>query len=188
MNTYVYDAQSSDAEMTISVASNSNSNVTLSWDSPGNLRAVVNSGYSASTSVVLAANDGLGTQNSASFTITWSSGNKGGEEPPDPCEGPCPQPGFIPKVTDLGPATPNPFNPSTSFFYDLESSSHVLVAIYDVAGRRIRTFVDAKQNRGRYDVTWNGTDSRGLVQPSGVYFILMRANGQQFTSKIVLIK
>lgn len=185
---YISDPESSDGELEITVNSNSSSHATLSWISPGVLRAVYDQSV-GNTIVTLKAYDGLSNQVSSSFTITWiTGGGKGGEEPPDPCEGPCPYPNFMPKVTDLGPATPNPFNPQTNFFYDLEFAGNVKLAIYDVLGRQVRTFVNRHQAAGRYAVTWDGKDDRGMRQSSGVYFAVLVAGGQQFTSKLVLLK
>ena len=187
---HVYDTESLDDQLTLTVYSNSNSQVHYSWIGAGKLRATF-SGTTGQTNVRLRVSDGLGEANSNQFVITWGQGGGGGKEGGGgeyPCESPCNEPGISPKATFLGPAAPNPFNPRTEFFYDLDSGSHVFLAVYDVSGRRVRTFVDRQQNLGRYDVSWDGRDDRGSPQSSGVYFVVLRANGQQFSSKLVLLK
>jgi hypothetical protein len=75
----------------------------------------------------------------------------------------------------LEPNVPNPFNPSTRIRYDLVSQSHVTLRIYDAAGRRVRTLVDATQPPRRYDLQWNGTDDRGHRLAAGVYLCRLEA-------------
>ncbi|MGH7455507.1 MAG: FlgD immunoglobulin-like domain containing protein, partial [bacterium] len=51
---------------------------------------------------------------------------------------------------------PNPFNPSTQIAYDLASSRHVSLKIFNTMGQVVRTLVDGEQPAGRYNVTWDG--------------------------------
>ncbi len=78
---------------------------------------------------------------------------------------------------------PNPFNPTTTIMYDLPKKSHVVIAIYDVLGRDVRTLVNEDKPAGSYRLTF---DAAAL--PSGVYLCRLAAGHFTFVEKIVLIK
>ncbi len=192
VNDRVSDAQSSDAEMELAVVSNSNSLAVWEWTAPGQLRVTFAPDAEGTTQLVLQAGDGLTTTNSNTFQLVWSDTSPGkGYDPPAPCEAPCPTPGrgiIQPVVTDLGPARPNPFNPQTTFFYDLASPDEISLAIYDVRGQRIRELFNGPKRAGRYWSTWDGADDAGRHQASGVYFLVLDAGHQRFSRKLVLLK
>lgn len=60
---------------------------------------------------------------------------------------------------------PNPFNPKTKMRYKLGNLSEVLLKIYDVTGREVKTLVDKHQETGVYEVEFDGS-----ALSSGVYF------------------
>jgi hypothetical protein len=93
-----------------------------------------------------------------------------------------------PLIYNLEQNFPNPFNPATRIDYSIAERSHVFIAAYDVAGRRVSVIVDAEQEPARYSVNWNGTDDAGRTLASGIYFIRYRAGGYTFTRKAVLLR
>ncbi|MCH5375211.1 MAG: T9SS type A sorting domain-containing protein, partial [Planctomycetes bacterium] len=93
-----------------------------------------------------------------------------------------------PKVTALLSAYPNPFNPTTTIRFTLESSGHVAVRVYDAGGRLVRTLSDESMPAGRHSLSWNGRDNAGRQAATGVYFVHMRAGSYEATKKIVLLK
>ncbi|UCB53353.1 MAG: S8 family serine peptidase, partial [Candidatus Zixiibacteriota bacterium] len=50
---------------------------------------------------------------------------------------------------------PNPFNPVTQFSVDLISETHVSLAVYNIAGQRVRTLVDGLLPAGSHTITWD---------------------------------
>ncbi|MFV1981123.1 MAG: SBBP repeat-containing protein, partial [Rhodothermia bacterium] len=66
---------------------------------------------------------------------------------------------------------PNPFNPSTTIQYELAGRANATLAIYDVAGHRIRTLVSQDVPAGRYDVVWDGRSDGGTPVASGAYIV-----------------
>lgn len=89
----------------------------------------------------------------------------------------------------LHPARPNPFNPSTTIVYELPASATVRLVIHDVAGRRVRTLVDAEPlGAGRHETVWNGRDEGGRIVPAGVYFCRLEAGGRAQTTRLVMVK
>jgi hypothetical protein len=94
-----------------------------------------------------------------------------------------------PTVFALHPNVPNPFNPQTAITYDVPAGGvDVEIAIFDVAGRRVRTLVDEHRAAGTHSTRWNGEDQHGGRVASGVYFYRMRAGAFVETRKMVLLK
>jgi len=91
--------------------------------------------------------------------------------------------------TQLGQNYPNPFNPSTTITFQLRGGGHVHLAIYDVAGRRIRTLVSGVRNAGAaHRAEWDGRDDDGRAVSSGVYFCRLTTQGFIETRKLMLLK
>ena len=78
---------------------------------------------------------------------------------------------------------PNPFNPSTVIRFQVPNNSYVLIRVYDINGREVRTLMNGRMQAGMYEVTFDGT---GLN--SGVYFYRMVSGGYTETKKMLLIK
>ncbi len=84
--------------------------------------------------------------------------------------------------------SPNPFNPVTQINYSLERAGPVTVTVFDLGGRRLRTFAQGVQAPGRHAVVWDGTDGNGARQPSGMYLYRLEADGRALTRKMMLVK
>lgn len=78
---------------------------------------------------------------------------------------------------------PNPFNPSTTIKYQIPKNAHVVIKLYDVVGRELRTLVNQEQRAGYYKYT---LDASRL--PSGVYFYGLQAGSYSETKKLLLLK
>jgi len=74
----------------------------------------------------------------------------------------------------LSPNYPNPFNPHTSFTYNLPKQSIVSLVVYDLLGRRVKQLIDRTQEAGLKTVHWDATDDHG--QPVGVIRSVKVAN------------
>ena len=83
---------------------------------------------------------------------------------------------------------PNPFNPTTVIRYDISSSAHVALRIYDSNGRVVRTLVDESRAEGPNCAVWDGRDSGGATVASGVYFYRMETAVGSLTRKLVFVK
>jgi hypothetical protein len=89
---------------------------------------------------------------------------------------------------------PNPFNPSTTIAYSLPERSSVVVKIYDIQGRQIKSYTFSAQSAGYQRVIWNGTNDWGNPISSGVYVYRVRASslgdGKTFdrSAKMLLLK
>jgi len=83
---------------------------------------------------------------------------------------------------------PNPFNPTTAIQYAIRQPGQVVLSIYDLRGRRVRTLVSEEQSAGTYTVVWQGRDDQGRQLGSGVYFYRIDAPGVSERRKMVMLK
>jgi hypothetical protein len=88
-----------------------------------------------------------------------------------------------PKVFDLRQNYPNPFNPSTVISYQLPTTNHVSLKVYDVIGREVATLVNEVKEAGYYSATF---DASSLS--SGLYFSRLEFDGRHKMGKMLLIK
>ncbi len=100
---------------------------------------------------------------------------------------------IVPQATSLHQNYPNPFNPTTRIVFDLGFQDgprqHARVVIYNLLGQEVLTLYDGEASTGRYELTWQGVDARGLAVASGVYFVrLSTSTGHQMTKKMLLIR
>ncbi len=86
------------------------------------------------------------------------------------------------------PAYPNPFNPSTTIRYGLDTESLVTVEIYDIAGKLISTLQNENQTQGWYSVIWNGTKQNNEQVPAGLYLSKITSGNEVRTTKLMLLK
>lgn len=78
---------------------------------------------------------------------------------------------------------PNPFNPKTIISYSLSNQSKVRLTVYNLLGQKISLLVNTLQNRGTYEIEFNGANL-----PSGTYFYKLEVNNQIFIKKLLLLK
>jgi len=69
-----------------------------------------------------------------------------------------------------------------AFEIEMPTRERVRLGIYDVAGRRVRSLVDAEVPAGRMRVQWDGKDQPGNAARTGMYFA--RLSGE-FGSRVV---
>jgi len=80
-------------------------------------------------------------------------------------------------------AFPNPFNSSATIQYSLNSDSRVLLQVYDLTGRLVKTLVQGDVSAGVHSVVWNASDVAG-----GIYVCRMQAGAYFETVKLSLVK
>ena len=100
---------------------------------------------------------------------------------------------IVPQATSLHQNYPNPFNPTTRIVFDLGFQDgprqHARVVIYNLLGQEVLTLYDGEASTGRYELTWQGVDARGLAAASGVYFVrLSTSAGHQISMKMLLVR
>jgi hypothetical protein len=93
-----------------------------------------------------------------------------------------------PTSTGLFQNFPNPFNPSTKIRYTLAERRPVVLRVFDVLGRDVRTLVSEVQAPGTYETIWDGRDARGAPVTSGVYYYRLEAGPFTRTERMVFLK
>ncbi len=83
---------------------------------------------------------------------------------------------------------PNPFNPTTNINFSVANRSNVNIKIFDVLGSEIQTLINGVVEAGNHSIVWEGTNSKGISVPSGMYFYQLNVNGISTTKKMVLMK
>ncbi len=89
----------------------------------------------------------------------------------------------IPAAFKLLQNYPNPFNPLTTIRFVLAKQTNVELTVYDAAGKRIRTLVNANMKAGEQAVQFEASDLA-----SGVYFYRIKAGSFSETKKMLLIR
>lgn len=85
-------------------------------------------------------------------------------------------------------AAPNPFNPSTTIHYGVAESGPVELAIYDLAGRRVKSLVSGPIAAGDHEASWDGRDEAGSRVASGVYLCRLETGSFVETRRMILLK
>ena len=83
---------------------------------------------------------------------------------------------------------PNPFNLKTNITYSSSITSKIKLTIYNLLGKRVRTLIDEYQTPGEESFHWDGTNDKGNVVSSGIYFYRIQAGEFTDTKKMVLTK
>jgi hypothetical protein len=90
---------------------------------------------------------------------------------------------YLPKTSHLSQNYPNPFNPTTTISFGLSGTAFVVLRLYDIVGRLVRTLVDKEMSGGSYQVT---LDASGLA--SGVYVYRMQAGEFVSSMRCIVLK
>ncbi len=98
----------------------------------------------------------------------------------------------LPQQFALRANFPNPFNPTTYLSFDVAETSRgqvpVVLEVFDMAGRKIRTLVNAPLAPGRYTVMWDGRDANHQPVASGLYIYRLKAGAFVQSRTMQLLK
>jgi len=92
-------------------------------------------------------------------------------------------PSAQPQTLALAAAYPNPFRAATTLLYRLEQAADVQLSVYDVLGRRVAVLAKGRTPAGDHRATFEG---QGLA--SGVYFVVLEADGQRAARKVMIVR
>jgi flagellar hook assembly protein FlgD len=83
---------------------------------------------------------------------------------------------------------PNPFNPKTTFSFELHHEDNVELLVFDARGRLVRRLLDGRRPAGITKVEWDGRNESGRRMSAGVYYFRLRAAGLQYSRPVSLVK
>ncbi len=89
---------------------------------------------------------------------------------------------------DLRVTYPNPFNSSLRLTFSLGEPAGVLLRIFSVDGRLVRTLVAKTLGPGDHEMAWDGLDDGGLEAASGIYVCRVDAGGRSSAGTVVLLR
>lgn len=81
---------------------------------------------------------------------------------------------------------PNPGLPPLRFGFDMPAAGAVVLSIYDVRGRRLRS-LRRELAEGQPEIVWDGRDAAGKALPGGLYIARAEAGGRSASRKFVLL-
>ncbi|MFH2053263.1 MAG: S41 family peptidase [bacterium] len=85
-------------------------------------------------------------------------------------------------------ARPNPFNPATELVFSLAKTARGELVVFDLAGRRVRSFALDGLDPGEHRVTWDGRSDAGVGQASGSYLIQLRTLERIDSGRVTLVR
>ena len=83
---------------------------------------------------------------------------------------------------------PNPFNPSQTIKLYVGQAQMMSVDILDIQGRRVNQLTGMAGPDGVLLLNWDGSDQYSSPMSSGIYFLRLRSELGQFTSKVTLLR
>ena len=95
----------------------------------------------------------------------------------------------LPQTYGLEQNYPNPFNPTTVIRFSLPSEGLVILKVYDITGREVKTVLNEARTAGNYSTQWDGKNNAGNHISSGIYFYRLNIPGRfTQTKKMILLK
>lgn len=83
---------------------------------------------------------------------------------------------------------PNPAARGASLTLTLSAPAPARVAVYDLAGKKVRTLFEGQAAAGPTTLVWDGRDALGRGVASGVYWIRAALSGRVFERKLVWVR
>jgi glucuronoarabinoxylan endo-1,4-beta-xylanase len=90
-----------------------------------------------------------------------------------------------PSSFQLAQNYPNPFQTSTAVSFELEKQSDVLITIYDILGREVKSFNMGIQSAGVHGIRWDGKNNFSEKISTGIYFYRIQVQGETSVKKMV---
>jgi len=85
-------------------------------------------------------------------------------------------------------AAPNPATGDVAFSFDLAKRQSVVLAVFSVEGRKIRSLQRGTLDAGHHQLAWDGLDDHGRPVADGMYFARLEAGESSRTTSIVHLR
>jgi hypothetical protein len=95
--------------------------------------------------------------------------------------------GSTPRLT-IGHVIPNPASAQSRLDYTLAETGQVDIAVYDVAGHRIRNIESGVRSAGPHSTRWDGRTDNGFPAASGIYFFRLQSGNQSLVARVVRVR
>ena len=94
----------------------------------------------------------------------------------------------LPRRAVLRQNYPNPFNGRTAIVYEIEHTTYIELAVYDLLGQRVATLSRGVQTAGAHVVHWDGRNDAGDAVASGLYVYSLRSGTERKTKRLILLR
>lgn len=81
---------------------------------------------------------------------------------------------------------PVPFSETLSIEVYNPDENYIMIGMYDLKGKLVKTLVDERKMKGTSRFEWDGRDETGHVMPDGIYFCHMIHGDQLLSRKVIL--
>ena len=86
-------------------------------------------------------------------------------------------------------AYPNPFNPTTTIEFEVPYSMNIVLNVYDISGKLVKTLVNDMKSTGKHSIVWDGTNQYGNGVANGMYIYKLISNENlSISNKMILMK
>ena len=80
---------------------------------------------------------------------------------------------------------PNPFTYTTTIEFEIAESKQVSIVIYNFSGNYVKSLLNRRYPKGKYSLSWDGTNDNGMHVASGMYFYILMANNHTLSKKMI---
>ncbi|WP_420580479.1 FlgD immunoglobulin-like domain containing protein [Reichenbachiella sp.] len=94
----------------------------------------------------------------------------------------------LPEKVEFALGYPNPFDDEFHIRFSIPEESSMTIYITDVAGKVIRTLLNAPQYSGDITATWDGRNQSGTPVQNGIYHYQILYQGKSYGGKMILNK
>ena len=96
--------------------------------------------------------------------------------------------GSGPRGLALARPSRNPARGSVALRFSVPVDGWVSLAVYDAAGRRVRTLVEGAMPAGERERVWDLRAADGAEVGAGLYFVRLEGLGRRFTQRLAVVR
>ena len=96
--------------------------------------------------------------------------------------------GGVSRTLAFAAPSPNPTGVSTQLSFALPRQGPVTLAVYDMAGRRLRVLSSGPLDAGQHQVAFDLRDDGGRRLASGLYFVRLDAVGRALVRRLAIVE
>ncbi|MFZ0452978.1 MAG: hypothetical protein WCE54_02960 [Ignavibacteriaceae bacterium] len=93
----------------------------------------------------------------------------------------------IPKGFNLEQNTPNPFSTRTTICFTIPRQCSVKLVVYSLLEEKVSVLFNGLLSEGKYNITWDGTDSESHRLKNGGYVYFLEAESFVASRRMTII-
>jgi plastocyanin len=91
-------------------------------------------------------------------------------------------------VVSMSQNYPNPFSSVTTIHFEIASPTQTELVVYDITGKRVKTFTTGFRDEGAYVISWDGRGNNGDLATNGVYVYELVAGEDVMRKKLIIAR